>query len=152
MPCPDPDLIIVGCAKLKLKQEMVKARTLYISPLFRFRRAYAERKNRAWMILSAKHGLIDPDHYISTYDLTLFDLTKADIKSLIERIRRRLLPHYIERKDESNFTVEVHAGECYATLVRDAARTMPIITVQTPTQGMGVGQQLHWYKSQGLSV
>ena len=45
------------------------ARDVYVSPLWRYRREYAERLAVPWFILSAKHGLLAPDTHI---DLTIW--------------------------------------------------------------------------------
>src|SRR4051812_38638013 len=68
---------LVGCVKTKLHRP-AQAKDLYISPLFRGRRRYVERNCDRWFILSAKHGLLEPDSTIEPYDLRLSDCGAVD--------------------------------------------------------------------------
>jgi hypothetical protein len=52
--------ILLGCVKTK-RDHRAKARDLYCSPLWRARRSYAEANGPPWLILSAKHGLVEPN-------------------------------------------------------------------------------------------
>jgi hypothetical protein len=44
------------------------AKDLYISDLWHKRRVYSESTGQPWMILSAEHGLVDPDQTLEPYD------------------------------------------------------------------------------------
>lgn len=61
---------LVGCSKTKLPYA-APAKELYTSPLFKLGRAWAEANSDAWAILSAHHGLIEPDSIIEPYDITI---------------------------------------------------------------------------------
>ena len=50
---------LIACSKTKSDQPTL-ACELYVSPLFRAARAYAEQSYDAWLILSAKHGALRP--------------------------------------------------------------------------------------------
>ena len=65
--------ILLGCVKTKLDHR-AKARDLYCSPLWRRRRTYAEGSGLPWLILSAKHGLVEPTRVLRPYDMALGDL------------------------------------------------------------------------------
>jgi hypothetical protein len=52
-------MILLGCVKRK-RDHPATAKDLYSSPLWAGRRAYAESSGVPWLILSAKHGLVDP--------------------------------------------------------------------------------------------
>ncbi|MDQ3812222.1 MAG: hypothetical protein M3336_18225, partial [Chloroflexota bacterium] len=56
------------------------ARELYVSPLFRAARAYPERCYGPdhWLILSARHRLVDPETVLAPYDLSLRQLMAAE--------------------------------------------------------------------------
>jgi len=60
----------VGCGKGKL-DHATKARYLYTGSLFRKANAYCIANYDEWFILSAKHGLLDPNDVIDPYDLSL---------------------------------------------------------------------------------
>lgn len=62
---------LVSCVKTK-RDEPAAPRNLYISSYFQKMRDYAEQNYDDWWILSAKHGLLDPDgDPIEPYDETL---------------------------------------------------------------------------------
>ena len=62
---------LVSCVKTK-RDEPAVPKDLYASPYFEKMRAYAEQYHDDWWILSAKHGLLDPDgEPINPYDETL---------------------------------------------------------------------------------
>ena len=68
---------IVACSKTKLATP-APAKDLYTSPLFKAARAYCERTYDRWFILSALHGLVEPETVIEPYDVTLARMTAAD--------------------------------------------------------------------------
>lgn len=70
-------VFLVACVAKKLDRP-APARDLYISAWFRKARAYVERQGRQWFILSAKHGLIDPDDVISPYDESLVRMPASE--------------------------------------------------------------------------
>ena len=61
---------LVGCVKQKLSVAAA-AQGLYISPLFRADGARREKTCDDWLILSAKHGLVDKQEVLEPYDVTL---------------------------------------------------------------------------------
>jgi hypothetical protein len=61
-------MILIQCTDSK-RDEPVKAKKLYdTSSYFRKMRDYAEATGEIWFILSAKHGLVDPEGVIHPYD------------------------------------------------------------------------------------
>src|SRR5262249_46090097 len=58
---------LVACCDAKVLIPC-QARNLYISPLFRAAREFAERSYPAWLILSAKHGVLEPTATVEPYD------------------------------------------------------------------------------------
>jgi hypothetical protein len=70
-------VLLLGCVKLK-REHRAPAKDLYRSPLWVRRRAFAQASGHPWLILSAKHGLVDPDTRLEPYDLALRDLTATD--------------------------------------------------------------------------
>lgn len=120
------------------------AADLYMSPLWRARRRYAETSGDAWFILSAKYGLVTPDRILPPYELAL--------SQLAARKRREwgiaaVTALEAEVGDLRGATVEIHAGALY----RDACR-VPLAemgaTVRNPLDGLSIGQQLAWYRTQ----
>jgi len=61
-------MILIQCTNSK-RDEPTKARNLYDeSQYFRAMRDYAEATGEQWYILSAKHGLVDPETELAPYD------------------------------------------------------------------------------------
>lgn len=71
----EAEVVLVGCVKLKAAFAL-PAEDLYVSPLFKRRRAFAERAQR-WFILSALHGLVRPEQVLEPYDMALADQSRA---------------------------------------------------------------------------
>lgn len=61
------DVILIRGAKTK-QTFAAPASELYISPLFRSARAYAEQSGAPWFILSAEHGVLGGEVIVEPYD------------------------------------------------------------------------------------
>jgi hypothetical protein len=69
---PTPRIALVGCGAAKQDtDEAVPAKDLYSSSYFSLKQEYSEETCDAWKILSAKHGLLNPDEEITPYDASL---------------------------------------------------------------------------------
>ena len=134
---------LVGCVKGKASSPR-PAKDLYVSPLFKGRRAYVERTCDEWWILSALHGLVDPDNVVAPYDLAMGDLGRSDRRVWSEAvlcdIDQRIHP-------AAGDTFELHAGTDYRFFgLEDGLRTRGMI-VTNPTEGLRMGGQLAFYVS-----
>ena len=113
------------------------------SPLWVRRRAYAEASGHAWLILSAMHGLVDPDSRLDSYELALTDLSAGDRRAWGEGVVRAL-----DRRlgDLTGAVFEVHAGESYRRAIEPGviARGGEL---DVPLRGLPLGAQLAWYKA-----
>jgi len=77
-------MILIQCTKTK-KDEPVPARELYEpSRYFRAMRDYAKATGDLWFILSAEHGLIDPDTVLEPYDA--FGLSENQARDIAEEV------------------------------------------------------------------
>lgn len=134
---------LVGCVKSK-RDVVAPAGNLYLSALFQGRRRAVERNCDAWFVLSAKHGLLAPGKRIAPYDVTL---TTASADQ-----RRRWAQRVLRQVDDvigsvSGTTFEIHAGSAYADCgLVDGLRDRGARVVQ-PAQGLGLGQQLAFYRA-----
>jgi Family of unknown function (DUF6884) len=88
-PVAPQTVLLLGCVKLKIDQR-APAKDLYCSTLWRGRRAYAEGSGHPWFILSAQHGLVDPDEELAPYDLALTDLSAADRRAWGDQVTEDL--------------------------------------------------------------
>ena len=138
-------LILVGCVKRKRSQSCA-ARDLYDeSPLWRGRRAYAERSGAPWYILSAKHGLLAPNAWIGPYDLALNHLKREERRDWSRNVLDELRARFPTLTGK---IVECHAGKDYLENgLEDGLRKAGAV-VRRPLAGMGIGVQLRWYRVQ----
>lgn len=135
-----PSLLLVACVKEKLAVPAA-ARDLYVSPLFKKERGYAERLGLPWFILSAEHGLVMPDEWLSPYERYLPDTPPSFRRSwgtwVVERLA--LLTGSLNGR-----TIEVHAGATYVDALRGPLSSKGA-SVCEPLAGLKMGQRLAWY-------
>ena len=142
------EVVLVGCVKGKLEwASRVPAKDLYVSPLWRSRRIYAERSGLPWYILSAKYGLLDPDARIQWYDLSLGDLPAAQRRAWAQRVVDSLLEKYPAMEGK---VVEIHAGKDYVDFGLATGLKKAGAVVERPLLGIPIGRHLGWYKEQGV--
>ncbi len=135
-------ILLVGCVKKKRDYKSL-AKDLYISSLWSFRRAYAEKLGCSWYILSAKYGLLVPDDEIKPYNLTLNNFPVATCREWSKQVFDELMAKESMLKGK---VIEIHAGERYVKFgleerLRDAGAL-----VRRPLAHYTFGFQLKWYK------
>lgn len=134
------DAILVGCVKKKLPVA-APAKELYVSALFRKERAYAERAEVPWFILSAQHGLVAPEDVLEPYDLRL--------SSTSREYRREWSRQVVDQLGDAvgaleGRIIEIHAGAAYADVIRAPLATAGADVVE-PLSGLKLGPRLAWY-------
>ncbi len=105
-------IVLISCASKK-RPHKVKAEELYISPLFIGNLQYAKRQNPdSIFILSAKYGLLELDREIEPYNVTLNDLSSAEVmtwaKNVLEQLRALADlqgDHFVVHPTNAYFTV-----------------------------------------------
>jgi hypothetical protein len=132
-PAPLP-VYLVACVAAKL-DHAAEARELYISPWFRKARAYVEHTGSPWLILSAKHGLIDPGTVIEPYDATLGAMDAPARYLWGARVLDELA-----RVVDVAAPLIVLAGRSY----RDPLWPSIAARATAPMEGLGIGEQLAW--------
>jgi hypothetical protein len=132
------DIGLVGCSRLKADRPL-PARELYVSPLFRAARAYAERRYgpERWLILSAQHGLVDPETVLAPYDLTLRQLSAAEREAWGDWVAVELTDRF-----PAGTVLWFHASALYRMAIARAVAHQ----VRAPLAGLCIGQQLAWYR------
>jgi len=90
-PSPATTLHLVSCVPRK-RDQPVAAKDLYCSDWFRKARAYVEMNGGPWQILSAEHGLVDPDSVIGPYEKILTKMGVAERKAWAARVLEQLRP------------------------------------------------------------
>jgi hypothetical protein len=132
---------LVSCVKKKAPGPRA-ARDLYVSPLFRGMRAYAETHAEQWYILSAEHGLLRPDVIVAPYERTLLHMRAPERREWAGRVIRSLEP-LIGANDE----VIVLAGARYREHLLPWLEQRHI-HFSIPLAGLRLGQQLQWLRRQ----
>ena len=137
-------LILLGCVKSKVNVTRA-AKDLYDSPLWRCRRAYAERLRVRWYILSGKHGLLAPDSRIAPYDLALSDLSAAERRAWSKRVLENLAARVPTLNGN---VIEIHAGKAYVECgLEDGLREAGAIVHLPLAHIVGIGPQRAWYSA-----
>ena len=87
---------------------------LYVSPLFRAARAYAERRYGpdGWLILSGRHGLVHPNQVLAPYDLSLRQLTRSERAAWGDRVAVELTDRF-----PPGTVLWFHAGALYRAAI-----------------------------------
>lgn len=133
---------LIGCVKTKLAHR-APARDLYISPLFRGRRAWVERTCERWFILSGKHGLVDPASHLAPYDFDLSRISRPARRAWSEHVLVALRDCVGSLKGHA---FEAHAGINYLEYGLRAGLVRAGATVVVPMQGLLRPQQLAKYR------
>lgn len=138
---------LVGCVKQKLGYA-APAADLYVSPLFRGRRAYVGRSCGKWLVLSALHGAVRPDVILEPYDVTLNDASRAERRAWAAKVLRQL-----EETVGScaGLTFEIHAGANYTDYGLMSGLRSRGATVELPAAGLSLGRQLAFYSHAGFA-
>jgi hypothetical protein len=102
-----------------------------------------ERTCDAWYVLSAKHGLVEPDRILEPYEQTLKNASRQERREWSRRVVRELR----QRVGSLDGTVaEIHAGDEYRAyglvdgLIAEGAQ------VEVPVAGLPLGKQLAFYR------
>ncbi len=151
-----PRIALVACGASKLGTR-ARAADLYTGNLFRHQRAYAERCCDHWYILSAKHGLVDPDTELDPYECTLATFSVAEREAWGDRVVTSFVRQW---GDVVNVTPVLLAGSAYLGALRgklvqlehrqdvDVAWRAPI----APLARLGIGLQMAWLKAEVAEV
>ena len=134
------DIVLITCVKTKRKHPCA-AMEMYVSPLFAKQRAYADTAGVPWFILSAEHGLVAPDEWLSPYERYL-PSTPATFRAAWGKwvaARLELLAGPLTER-----VVEVHAGSPYIRAMRSHLEGRGA-TVTDPLRGLSLGARLAWY-------
>jgi hypothetical protein len=118
----------------------MQARELYCSDWFTKARAYVEGQKGRWLILSAKHGVVEPDQVLAPYEETLYEKTAMERRTWAESVSASL-----KRRVARGDRVILLAGAVYrehlVPLLKDYG-----CEIEVPMRGLGIGQQKAWLK------
>lgn len=136
---------LVGCVKEKAPTPR-PARRLYTSTLFSGRVAFVERSCARWFILSALHGVVDPDDVLEPYDVSLVGASRQHCREWALMVLGQLR-HRLGTLDAYDY--EVHAGAPYREFGLVDGLEAAGAVVENPTRGLGIGRQLAFYNKAG---
>jgi hypothetical protein len=129
-------LVIVPCGRSKAwdkhpELKGVKASEAYIGVPFRINKAFAEKFADKWMVLSAKHGFIEPDFIIpQDYDVS-FSKPQTNPISL-SRLKQQA-----EEKALGQYDIVITlGGKNYVNIVKEVFKGTRVIA---PTEGLPIG-------------
>ena len=111
-------LVVVSCGKEKIWKRHpnagpMAARNAYTSPVFKRSRRYAEHFAEAWLILSAKYGLIEPEFCIpEDYNRSFYSPDAIATAALRQQVAAKGLERFT--------TVGVLGSDVYWQRVREA--------------------------------
>lgn len=133
-------VVLISCASQKLTYK-AKAKSLYISPLFRKSLKYAIKlRPDAIFILSARSGLLGLEEEIEPYELTLNRMPVEETRKWAERVVRQLS----ERADLENDQFIILAGAKYRKHLIPHLRSYEV-----PLEGLPIGKQLQYLNQAG---
>ena len=119
-------MYLIACSNLKLSRPE-PAKSLYVGQAFKMARRLAEHSGRPYLILSALHGLVEPDQVLAPYNLHLASTSKAFRAQWAQRVNAQL----------------AQRGITHAVALAGAAYLDGLtIELDRPLKGLGIGQQL----------
>jgi hypothetical protein len=128
-------VIVTGSTARKIPPRggLVEAQFAYARSQFERRCAYARRFGDAWLIFSAKWGLLSPTTRIDpTYP------PPAGIVVDSATLKRQLIENDVQKYD----VVQVLAGKAYVALLREPLRELGVpLSAPLLDQGLGMGRQ-----------
>jgi len=132
-------IALVSCTKLK-QNYPCQAQDMYLpSQLFKKARNYIEQNNYdTWFILSAKHGLLKSTDVIEPYNISLNTMKKNEIVEWSYNVYDQLCKFELSQ-------VDFYAGEKYRKYLIPLLQNKNI-NINIPLKGLGIGQQLKFYK------
>ena len=148
-------LVIVGCGKTK-RPVVSEARDLYTGQLFQYARRYAERFGDCWRIVSARYGLLHPRAQIEPYDDSLTGKRQQLLRAWGAGVQADLIAafHAMDIKAKHGQwldppAVVLLAGKDYIEpMLRWTFLASGRVHIETPLDGMGIGQRIAWLKRQ----
>lgn len=135
-------IFLVQCVSTK-QSRRVAAKDLYTSALFTKSRAYVEKLGGAWYILSAEHGLLDPEAPTDPYDKTLKNMPVRERRAWAEMV----IGQMEERLPDAQEVVLLAGIRYQEGLVGWLRGRYP--RVSDPMAGLGFGQRMQWLDKQG---
>lgn len=136
------EIAMISCTKAKTNYKC-PARELYSkSNLFKKAVMYIEKNHYDnWYVLSAKHGLVDKDREIEPYEVTLNNMKAEERKRWANLVYKQTLELNLNLQE-----IDFYAGKKYREYLIPHFQEKGI-KCNVPLEGMGIGEQLQFYKN-----
>lgn len=138
-------IYLVSCVSSKADKPC-QARDLYQSEWFRRARRYVESKGTPWYILSAEHGVLDPNDLVAPYERTLNKMPISERRQWAERVSQKLAALIAPESQ-----IVILAGKPYREFLIPYLRRMAR-RVEVPMEGLRIGEQVSWLGKQLVQV
>lgn len=139
---PPTTIVLIGCSKSKL-DEPAPARELYTGQLFKKAVAWTERQGHQWFVISALHGLVDPQSV--NLSLQLFPQDRRgsrERESWAHQIICALLPNHLPKGSRAILIMP----ELYRRFIQPELDRASII-YSNPLHRLSIGKQMQWFDS-----
>ncbi len=136
------NVYLLTCSRRKTENVAI-AKDLYTSPSFIAARKIAEKEGAIWYIISAKHGLIDPEKKIKPYDLSLRSLSEIEKDKWTSNIVNSIIKN-LDTNDKITFL----GDDLYFNHLSEKLR-LAGFNVTSPLFGKTIDEKLHWLNSYG---
>ena len=130
------------CVKEKLSGSQ-KAKDLYISDLFKKMRHFVEIHDYDWRIISAKHGLIDPEDIIESYEDESLDQFKllqgkqtTNLKTKKDALRQ-IIREQLEPILKDYNRIILMCGKNYRDVILPLLKEKKVVNYFKGTKGIG---------------
>jgi hypothetical protein len=127
-------VILIACSAGKLDHP-APAKELYTGELFKKSKAYAEQTGYPYYILSACHGLLEPNETITPYNFTLKNQRQREREAWATRVVSSIV-----WKVPAGSTITILAGNDYADPM-EIPLTQKGFIINRPLKGLAIGQQ-----------
>jgi hypothetical protein len=138
------EVALVGCGKLKAKEQGLAAKDLYTGVPFRLAYSHAKATADDVHILSALHGLVNPFAMLAPYDFSMVQMPPSMHIEWGRRVLGDLKAAYPMRR----LKIVFYAGTQYIRpimrAVTDEARYW---TFHDPLKGLDLFERIRWFKA-----
>ena len=134
-------LAVVSCTG-PMRPQPARARDVFESPLFKELCTFAEREADIWFLLSAEHGLLDPETVITPTAKGISRKESAARREWARLVIEQLTPH-LTGVERVLVLANARAREFLLDFLSREGRE-----VEVPMDGLSLGEQLQWLRKQ----
>jgi hypothetical protein len=136
------NVYLLTCSRRKT-ENAATAKDLYTSPSFIAARKIAEKEGNIWYIISAKHGLIDPEKKIEPYDLSLQSLSEIEKEKWALKVVNSIIKNL-----DANDKIIFLGDDFYFNYLYEKLQ-LAGFNVTSPLFGKTIDEKMHWLNAYG---